>query len=72
MTTSFGYTLMTEQSGPREIGRYAAAAERAGFGFEVLRDHYSPWLAEQGHAGYAWSMLGAVTRSPSGWSCSPT
>jgi G6PDH family F420-dependent oxidoreductase len=60
--TSYGYTLMTEQSGPREIVRYAAAAERAGFDFEVMSDHYSPWLAEQGHAAYAWSMLGAVTQ----------
>jgi G6PDH family F420-dependent oxidoreductase len=60
--TSYGYTLMTEQSGPREIVRYAAAAERAGFDFEVMSDHYSPWLREQGHAAYVWSMLGAVTQ----------
>ena len=60
--TRFGYTLMTEQSGPREIVRYAAAAERAGFDFEVMSDHYSPWLEEQGHAAYAWSMLGAITQ----------
>jgi G6PDH family F420-dependent oxidoreductase len=60
--TKYGYTLMTEQSGPREIVRYSAAAEQAGFDFEVMSDHYSPWLVEQGHAGYAWSMLGAVTQ----------
>ena len=60
--TNYGYTLMTEQSGPREIVRYAAAAERAGFDFEVMSDHYFPWLEEQGHAAYAWSMLGAVTQ----------
>jgi G6PDH family F420-dependent oxidoreductase len=60
--TRFGYTLMTEQSGPREIVGYAGAAERAGFDFEVMSDHYFPWLDEQGHAAYAWSMLGAVTQ----------
>src|SRR5919107_3033620 len=60
--TNYGYTLMTEQSGPREIVRYAAAAEKAGFDFEVMSDHYSPWLAEQRHAAYAWAMLGAVTQ----------
>jgi G6PDH family F420-dependent oxidoreductase len=27
-----------------------------------MSDHFSPWLAEQGHAAYAWSMLGAVTQ----------
>jgi len=58
----YGYTLMTEQSGPRELVGYAAAAERAGFDFEVMSDHFFPWLAEQGHAGYAWSMLGAVSQ----------
>jgi G6PDH family F420-dependent oxidoreductase len=56
----FGYTLMTEQSGPKELVSYAAAAEQAGFDFEVMSDHYFPWLDEQGHAPYAWSVLGAV------------
>ena len=58
--TNFGYTLMTEQSGPRELVEYAQAAEAAGFDFEVCSDHYSPWLMSQGHASYAWSVLGAV------------
>jgi G6PDH family F420-dependent oxidoreductase len=61
--TRFGYTLMTEQSGPRELVRYAVAAERAGFDFEVSSDHYSPWLTEQGHSPYAWSVLGAVAHA---------
>jgi G6PDH family F420-dependent oxidoreductase len=60
--TSFGYTLMTEQSGPRELVGHAAAAERAGFDFEVMSDHYFPWLDAMGHAPYAWSVLGAVTQ----------
>ncbi|HZJ03989.1 MAG TPA: TIGR03557 family F420-dependent LLM class oxidoreductase [Nocardioidaceae bacterium] len=41
---------------------YAASAEAAGFDFEVMSDHYFPWLDEQGHAGYAWSMLGAISQ----------
>ena len=57
-----GYTLMTEQAGPRDLVRHASAAEAAGFDFEVMSDHYSPWLDEQGHAPYAWSVLGAVTQ----------
>ncbi len=60
--TRFGYTLMTEQSPPRSLVKYAAAAEDAGFDFEVMSDHYFPWLDEQGHAGYAWSMLGAISQ----------
>jgi G6PDH family F420-dependent oxidoreductase len=63
--TSFGYTLMTEQSGPRDLVMYAVAAEEVGFDFEVSSDHYSPWLTEQGHAPYAWSVLGAVAHATS-------
>lgn len=60
--TRFGYTLMTEQSGPRELVAYAQRAEQVGFDFEVSSDHYSPWLVEQGHAPYAWTVLGAVAQ----------
>jgi len=58
--TSYGYTLMTEQSGPRELVGHASAAEQAGFDFEVMSDHYFPWLDAMGHSPYAWSVLGAV------------
>ncbi|MGY4647870.1 LLM class F420-dependent oxidoreductase [Mycobacterium sp. URHB0021] len=61
--TRFGYTLMTEQSGPKELVRYAVSAERVGFDFEVSSDHYFPWLSSQGHAPYAWSVLGAVAHA---------
>ena len=66
--TNFGYTLMTEQSGPRELVRYAVGAEEVGFDFEVMSDHFSPWLTEQGHArrtpGRCWAR--SRTRPP-GW-----
>jgi len=35
-------------------------AEAAGFDFAVISDHYFPWLEQQGHAPYAWSVLGAA------------
>jgi G6PDH family F420-dependent oxidoreductase len=58
-----GYTLMTEQSAPRDLVRYASRAEQSGFDFAVMSDHYFPWLDEQGHSGYAWAMLGAVAQA---------
>ncbi|MWV59784.1 TIGR03557 family F420-dependent LLM class oxidoreductase [Rathayibacter sp. VKM Ac-2754] len=61
----FGYTLMTEQSGPKQLVGYAVDAERLGFDFAVSSDHYSPWLTEQGHASYAWTLLGAVAQATS-------
>ncbi len=54
---------MTEQSGPRELVRYAQHADRLGFDFAVSSDHYFPWLDAQGHAPYAWSVLGAVAQA---------
>jgi G6PDH family F420-dependent oxidoreductase len=59
---NIGYTLMCEQTGPRELVRDAEAAERAGFGLAVISDHYFPWLDAQGHAPYAWSVLGAASQ----------
>jgi G6PDH family F420-dependent oxidoreductase len=58
----FGYTLMGEQAGPRQLVRDATRAEAAGFDFAVASDHYYPWLEEQGHSPYAWSVLGAVAQ----------
>jgi G6PDH family F420-dependent oxidoreductase len=58
--TSFGYTMMTEQSRPDQLVRDLQQAEQSGFDFSVCSDHYQPWLDAQGHSGYAWSILGAA------------
>jgi G6PDH family F420-dependent oxidoreductase len=60
MMVAFGYSLLCEQRGPRELVSDAVAAENAGFDFEVISDHYFPWLDSQGHAPNAWPVLGAV------------
>ncbi|WAL99280.1 LLM class F420-dependent oxidoreductase [Streptomyces sp. Je 1-369] len=60
-----GYTMMTEQAGPRALVDDLVAAERAGFDFSVTSDHYFPWLEEQGHSPYAWSVLGAAAQATS-------
>lgn len=61
--TRFGYTLMTEQNGPKDLVQYAVSAEERGFDFEVCSDHFSPWLTSQGHAPNAWAVLGAVAHA---------
>ena len=58
--TKFGYTMMCEQSGPKELVSDVRAAESAGFDFAVISDHYFPWLDSMGHSPYAWSVLGAA------------
>lgn len=61
--TEFGYTMMCEQSGPRQLVADVARAEEAGFTFSVISDHYQPWLEAQGHSPYAWSVLGAAAQA---------
>lgn len=61
--TDFGYTMMTEQSRPDRLVEDVVKAEAAGFDFSVISDHYQPWLVEQGHSGYAWSILGAAAQA---------
>src|SRR5690606_1455159 len=60
-----GYTMMTEQAGPRELVGHLVRAEEAGFDFSVTSDHYFPWLRSQGHSPYAWSVLGAAAQATS-------
>src|SRR3954471_21559023 len=60
--TEYGYTMMTEQAGPKQLVDDLVKAEEAGFDFEVCSDHYFPWLESQGHSPYAWSVLGAVSQ----------
>ncbi|MET9348447.1 TIGR03557 family F420-dependent LLM class oxidoreductase [Streptomyces termitum] len=61
--TRFGYTMMTEQAGPRELVDHVVGAEEAGFDFSVISDHTFPWLDSQGHSPYAWSVLGAAAQA---------
>ncbi|MGA7705867.1 MAG: LLM class F420-dependent oxidoreductase [Solirubrobacteraceae bacterium] len=61
--TAFGYTMMCEQSAPDRLVADVVEAEQAGFDFSVISDHYQPWLAEQGHSPYAWSVLGATAQA---------
>ena len=58
-----GYTLMTEQSTPADLVRWATRAEQTGFELLVSSDHYFPWLDSMGHAPNAWVTLGAVAQA---------
>ena len=54
---------MCEQSRPDQLVDDVQRAERAGFDFSVISDHFQPWLATQAHSGYAWSILGAAAQA---------
>ena len=47
------YRMMCDQCSPKELVHDVTLAERAGFEFSVISDHYYPCVEAQGHAGYA-------------------
>ncbi|MEU7281615.1 TIGR03557 family F420-dependent LLM class oxidoreductase [Streptomyces sp. NPDC045431] len=55
-----GYKLAAESFGPGELVRQAVLAEEAGFDFVEISDHFHPWLDNQGHSPFAWTVLGAI------------
>lgn len=65
MSLQLGYTMMTEQAGPRDLVRHVVGAEEVGFDFAVSSDHYFPWLDEMGHSPNAWVTLGAAAQATS-------
>jgi G6PDH family F420-dependent oxidoreductase len=58
--TEIGYTLSSEEFGPRDLVRFAQRAEAAGFDFVSVSDHFHPWVDEQGHSPFVWATLGGV------------
>lgn len=69
-----GYHCSHEQFSPRHLLELVQRAEKAGFNAALSSDHIQPWSRNQGHAGYAWSFLGAAmqaTRIPFGVVCAP-
>lgn len=57
---SFGYTLSSEEHAPRDLVGNAGRAEEAGFDFLSISDHFHPWVSEQGHSPFVWSVLGGI------------
>ncbi|MEV1046219.1 TIGR03557 family F420-dependent LLM class oxidoreductase [Streptomyces sp. NPDC049916] len=55
-----GYKLAAEAFGPAELVRQAVRAEEAGFDFVEISDHFHPWLDNQGHSPFAWTVLGSI------------
>jgi G6PDH family F420-dependent oxidoreductase len=58
-----GFALSSEDHPPSELVRQAALAERAGFTFCTISDHYHPWIDKQGHSGFVWSTLGGIAQA---------
>src|SRR3954454_21073218 len=60
---TIGYFLSSEEHPGSELVKAAVLAERAGFPAAWISDHFHPWLDEQGHSPFVWSVLGAIAAS---------
>jgi coenzyme F420-dependent glucose-6-phosphate dehydrogenase len=60
---AIGYTLSSEEHGPNELVEHAVRAERAGFSFAGISDHFHPWIDRQGESPFVWGVLGALSRA---------
>lgn len=56
-----GYKASAEQFGPRKLCDFAGEAERAGFDSIFISDHFQPWRHSDGHAPFAFAVLGAMS-----------
>jgi G6PDH family F420-dependent oxidoreductase len=58
-----GFALSSEDHPPNELVRQAVIAERAGFTFALISDHFHPWIDAQGHSPFVWSTLGGIAQA---------
>ncbi len=61
--TAFGYTLSSEEFGPRDLVGFAKRAEEVGFDFASISDHYHPWVERQGNSPFVWAVLGGIAQA---------
>lgn len=57
-----GYALSSEEHHPNALVRDAQRAEEVGFSFALISDHYHPWVSEQGHSPFVWSVIGGIAQ----------
>jgi G6PDH family F420-dependent oxidoreductase len=60
---TLGYALSSEEHKPNELVEHAQMAERAGFKFLLISDHFHPWVSRQGNSPFVWSVLGAIAHA---------
>jgi G6PDH family F420-dependent oxidoreductase len=60
---SIGYTLSSEEFGPRDLVAFGRRAEDAGFDFLSISDHFHPWVDKQGNSPFVWAVLGALSQA---------
>lgn len=57
-----GVGLSSEEHGPGALVEAGQAALANGFEDLAVTDHFHPWVDEQGHSPFVWSVLGALSQ----------
>jgi len=60
-----GYALSSEEFRPNDLVENAVKAERTGFGFALISDHFHPWMDSQGQSPFVWSTIGGIAQRTS-------
>jgi len=60
MRIKFGYRAEAEGHQPDELLKYAAQAQRIGFDFIPISDHFQPWFDTDAACPFAWSWIPAA------------
>lgn len=58
-----GYGLSSAEHRPNDVIRYMRLAEKAGFAFACLADHYHPWAERQPESPFIWSIIGGIAQA---------
>ena len=58
-----GYWLASELHSPGKLVSDAKRAEDIGFEYAMISDHYHPWLDDQGHSSFVWSVIGGIAHA---------
>ena len=62
LVTKLGYSLSSEEFDAPTLVAQAERAERAGFSFAGISDHFHPWIDAQGQSTFVWGTLGAISQ----------
>ena len=58
-----GYALSNEEHEPNTLITNAQMAERVGFKFLMISDHFHPWVPQQENSSFVWSVLGGIAQA---------
>lgn len=57
-----GYALSSEEHTPQKLIEHAVQAEKTGFEYALISDHFHPWIDQQGQSSFVWAVIGGISQ----------